>query len=97
MDHQAPSPIDGTPSASLSKTILVVVAAFALGFALDPGSLGRWGYMLNDSEAVQPVQAAAAALSDAAAAVWGDVGLAVPFEALRAVSQRGRVMIGAND
>ena len=97
MEHKTPSPIDGTPSASLRKTVLVVVTGFALAFALDPGSVGRWGYMLNDSEAVRPVQAAATAVSDAANAVWADAGLVAPFEALRTLSQRGRVMIGAND
>jgi hypothetical protein len=96
MHDEFPSPIDGTPATSLRRVVWVVIAGFLLAFALNPESLGRWAYMLDDSTAVRPIQVAAGATSDAAAALWQCAGLPVPYDKLRDVSQRGRLIIGAN-
>jgi hypothetical protein len=97
MRNKCPSPIDATPRASLYRTIMVVITGFALAFALNPGSLGRWDYMLNDSAAVRPVQVVADAVSDATAATWRSAGLQVPYDVLRDLAHRARLMVGASN
>ena len=95
MRIEFPSPVDGTPKASLRRTLVVVITGFPLAFALNPGSMGRWAYMLNDSEGVRLVQSAAEAASNHAILAWRSAGLAVPYDALRDLSQRARAAIGA--
>lgn len=97
MQHEASSPVDGTPSATLQRTVLVIVLGFVLALALNPGSAGRWGYMLDDSAAVRPLQVAAETASKTGSVPWHIAGLPVPYDLFRELSRRARPTIGAAD
>ena len=97
MRSRPTSPVDTTPPTGPRRAVLVIGASFTLAFACNPGSLGRWGYMLDDNAITRPVQVATEAVADGAVGAWKSAGLRVPYDALREWSRRVRQAAGASD
>jgi hypothetical protein len=83
MSEPNPSPVDGTPSTQAPRAVRAVVIGMMVAWAINPGAVGRWGYMLNDNAWNRPVQVTARKLSSLGTDFYARVGLPVPFDEIQ--------------
>lgn len=90
------SPLDNTPPSKVRAVVVAVVVGMAVAFAVNPGSVGRWGYMLSENAWNRPVIVVAQRIAAFGTEAYTHFGVAVPFDAVAKAGTWLRSFVPAN-
>jgi hypothetical protein len=96
MTHPETSPLEHTPSSKVRHVVIVVSIGAAVALLLNPGSLGRWAYMLNETAWNRPLVVVSQRMSDIGSGTYTHLGVLVPFDAMAHVGTWLRTFLPAN-